>query len=258
MRAAPHPFASPVRLLQLPPLEIVSLRGPNDSMVGPSIDKDTLLASLPQEMSAALFGHGPKIKLAPGQILFLAGDAGEGCYRINSGLLKASVVSAAGGERILGIFGPGTIVGELSMIDGHPRSASVTAIRESQLVFLSRADFDVFGSANPEIYRRLMVLLARRLRDLDGSLLATSFLSLKGRTARVLLSLADAYGESVGLGRIMIRQKVSQSDLAAMAGIARENVSRIINDWTRRAVVSRIAGYYCLEDRAKLERELAN
>lgn len=58
------------------------------------------------------------------------------------------------------------------------------------------------------------------------------------------------------VGRIAVRQKVSQSDLAAMAGIARENVSRIINDWTRRAVVSRIAGYYCIENRTTLEREV--
>jgi CRP-like cAMP-binding protein len=60
--------------------------------------------------------------------------------------------------------------------------------------------------------------------------LATSFPSLKGRSARTLLGLADAFSENVGSGRIIVRQKVSQSDLAAMAGIARENVSRIIND----------------------------
>jgi CRP/FNR family transcriptional regulator, cyclic AMP receptor protein len=100
------------------------------------------------------------------------------------------------------------------------------------------------------------VLLTRRLRDVDNSLLATSFLSLKGRTARILLGLADAFGEHVGSGRVVVRQKVSQSDLAAMAGIARENVSRILNDWTRRALISRIAGYYCIENRATLEAEL--
>ena len=71
-----------------------------------------------------------------------------------------------------------------------------------------------------------------------------------------MLGLADAFGENVGSGRIVVRQKVSQSDLAAMAGIARENVSRILNDWTRRALISRIAGYYCIENRATLEREV--
>jgi len=217
---------------------------------------DTVLSCLPAGLSAELFGKGRLIGLAANGVLFLAGDPGDGCYRVESGLLKAAVVSASGAERILGIFGPGSIFGELSMIDGEPRSASMIAIRESKVVFVSRANFDALALAKPEICRRIMVLLTRRLRDVDNSLLATSFLSLKGRTARILLGLADAFGENVGSGRIVVRQKVSQSDLAAMAGIARENVSRILNDWTRRALISRIAGYYCIENRATLEREV--
>ena len=59
----------------------------------------------------------------------------------------------------------------------------------------------------------------------------------------------------VGAGRIVIRQKIGQADLAAMAGIARENVSRILNDWKRRKLVSRLSGYYCLENKAQLQRE---
>jgi CRP/FNR family transcriptional regulator, cyclic AMP receptor protein len=98
-------------------------------------------------------------------------------------------------------------------------------------------------------------LLAQRLRDTDNALVATNFLSLKGRLARALLSLAEAFGRDIGQGRILIRQKVSQSDLAAMAGIARENVSRVLNDWTGRSLVRRLAGYYCLENRAALQRE---
>jgi CRP-like cAMP-binding protein len=69
------------------------------------------------------------------------------------------------------------------------------------------------------------------------------------------LSLAEAFGHDVGQGRLLIRQKVTQSDLAAMAGIARENVSRILKDWTDRSLVSRLAGYYCLENKAAIEHE---
>jgi CRP-like cAMP-binding protein len=98
-------------------------------------------------------------------------------------------------------------------------------------------------------------LLARRLRDTDDALVATNFLSVKGRVARALLTIAEAFGHDVGQGRIVIRQKVSQSDLAAMAGIARENVSRVLNDWTSRSLVTRLAGYYCLENRSALQRE---
>ena len=157
---------------------------------------------------------------------------------------------------ILAILGPGALVGELSMIDGLPRSASVAAIRESKLSFVSRSVFNAVAHREPEIYRHITALLARRLRDVDEALTATSFLPLKGRTARALLSLAEAFGQDVGGGSILIRQKVSQSDIAAMAGIARENVSRILQDFMHRALISRLAGYYCLENKAALEREL--
>ena len=86
---------------------------------------------------------------------------------------------------------------------------------------------------------------------------AGSFLPMKGCVARALLDLADAFGQDLGQGRILIRQKVSQSDVAAMAGIARENVSRILNDWIRDKLVSRLSGYYCLENKANLKREAA-
>ena len=89
----------------------------------------------------------------------------------------------------------------------------------------------------------------------NDTVAATSFLSVKGRVARALLTLADEFGRDVGQGRIVIQQKVSQGDLAAMAGIARENVSRILNEWKRDAVVSRLSSYYCLENKKKLERE---
>ena len=213
---------------------------------------DTLFSVLPSALSASLFRQARVVRLAPQQTLFAAGDPGDGCYQVEEGLLKVTVASPAGGERILAILGPGALVGELSMIDGLPRSASVGAIRESKLSFVSRAVFNAVAHTQPEVYRHITVLLARRLREVDDALTATSFLPLKARTARALLSLSDAFGKDVGSGR---RQKFSQSDLAAMAGIARENCSRILQDWTRRSLVSRLAGYYCLENRAALERE---
>jgi len=167
------------------------------------------------------------------------------------------MISPSGAERILAIVGPGGIVGELSTIDGLPRSASVTAVRDAELTFVSRAAFQAFAEGHPKVYEVLVTLLASRLRDTDGVVAAGSFLPLKGRVARALLDLAEAFGHDVGQGRVLIRQKVSQSEVAAMAGIARENVSRILNDWIRDKLVSRLSGYYCLENKKKLERESA-
>jgi CRP/FNR family cyclic AMP-dependent transcriptional regulator len=215
-----------------------------------------ILSALPAELAFRLFDRARPVTLAADQTLFLAGDAGDGCYRVDEGLLKASMLSPAGGERILAIFGAGAVIGELSMIDGAPRSASVTALRPAKLQFVSRAWFDAFGAENPDVYRHLVTLLAGRLRDSNGALIAASFLSVKGRVARALLNLADAFGHDVGQGRILVRQKVTQSDLAAMAGIARENVSRVLQDWMKRKVVSRLAGYYCIEDKGSLTAEV--
>jgi CRP-like cAMP-binding protein len=211
--------------------------------------------TLPAIFSYRLMDRARRVQIDPGQALFFAGDPGDGCYWVHEGLLKVHVVSHAGSDRILAILGAGTIVGELSMFDGAPRSASVTAIRPSQLSFVTRAHFEAMLQDHPEVYRELAMILARRLRDIDDAMAATSFLSLRGRAARALLALAEAFGQNVGDGRIVIRQKVTQSDIAAMAGIVRESFSRVMHDWSSRSLVSRLSGYYCLENRSVLERE---
>jgi CRP/FNR family cyclic AMP-dependent transcriptional regulator len=225
-------------------------------MTKPQARPTDVLSALPAELSSRLFTKARMVSLSADETLFLAGDAGDGCYRVEEGLLKASILSPTGGERILAIFGAGAVIGELSMIDGAPRAASVTALRDAKLQFVSRAAFEAFGADNADVYRHLVALLAARLRDTNGALIATSFLSVKGRVARALLNLSEAFGHDVGNGRILVRQKVTQSDLAAMAGIARENVSRVLQDWMKRKVVSRLAGYYCLENKVALQREV--
>ena len=226
-------------------------------MLGPLPSSANLFSVFPEWLAARLFANARPIRLAADEMLFLAGDPGDGCYRVEQGLLKVSMTAASGAERILAIVGPGGIVGELSTIDGLPRSASVSAVRNSELTFVGRAAFQTFAEQYPEVYRHLVTLLASRLRDTNAVVAAGSFLPLKGRVARALLDLALAFGQDVGQGRILIRQKVSQSDVAAMAGIARENVSRILNTWNRDKLISRLSGYYCLEDIARLKHEAA-
>ena len=122
--------------------------------------------------------------------------------------------------------------------------------------FLGKAAFEAFAEKHPELYKSWVRLLAERLRETDTTVAAGSFLSLKGRMARTLLELAEHFGQEVGSGRVVIRQKIRQTDLAAMAGIARENVTRILNDWQRRKLMSRPSGYYCLEDKAQLDHQI--
>ena len=224
-------------------------------MLKPTRPGPSLLSGLPGHLASDLFVGAKPVRLKADEVLFLAGDPGDGCYRIDEGLLKVSMMSRTGTERILSFMGPGSIVGELSMIDGRPRSAAVVAVRDATLSFLSRSAFEAFAQRQPEIYKSLVTLLATRLRETDTVIAAGSFLPLKGRVASTLLELAVHFGQDVGSGRVVIRQKIGQSDIAAMAGIARENVSRILNDWKRRKLVSRLSGYYCLENKAQLEHE---
>src|SRR5438034_2057433 len=213
-----------------------------------------ILSGLPERLLAQLFADAKSCHLRAGDTLFAAGDAGDGCYRVERGLLKVVITSRRGEERILAILGPGEIAGELSIIDRQPRSASVIAIKDCALRFISQKNFEKCTKQDPDIYRYLVNVLALRLRETDQAVAADSFLTVKARLARALLELSEYLGEDAGEGRGLIRHKIGQSDLAAMAGVARENVSRALSDWKRRGLVTRSSGFYCLNDVTTLKR----
>ena len=169
---------------------------------------------MPTRLSNELFAGAEVVRVPAGQVLFRAGDPADGCYRVEGGLLKVTMFSHSGTERILAFHGPGAIVGELAIIDGLPRTTSAVAVRDAALSFLSRAAFEAFAEKHhPEFCQSLFRLLTKRVRDRDKMVAATSFLM-------ALLELADHFGQDVGRGRIVIRQKIRQRDIAAMAGTA--------------------------------------
>ena len=220
------------------------------------VSTSNVLSGLPKRLASKLFAGATPYPLKSGQALFRAGDPGDGCYRVEQGLMKVVVASPQGEERIIAILGPDAIVGELAMIDGLPRSASVVAIRDCALRFVSRDAFEECKAAHPEICQYLMSTLATRLREADDALAAATFLTVKGRLARALLELADHVGQDNGAGHILLHHKISQSDLAAMAGVARENVSRTLSEWRRRELVTQSSNYYCINDTTALAREM--
>ena len=222
-------------------------------MLGPKYP--SLMSELPTCLLTELFAGAELVRLRAGAVLFRAGDSSNGCYRVEDGLLKVTMVSSSGAERILAFLSRDAIVGELSTIDGLPRSATVVAVRDAAVRLLSRAAFEAFAEKHPKLYKALVRVLANRLRATDTAVAASSFLSLKGRMARTLLELAEHFGQDVGLGRIVIRQKIRQIELAGMAGIARENATRVLNDWQRRKLIGRLSGYYCVENKARLEQQ---
>src|ERR1700757_4477232 len=186
----------------------------------PKSASTAILSRLPERLSAQLFAGAKSCHLRAGDALFAAGDSGDGCYRLERGLLKVIITSPRGEERILAILGPGEIAGELSIIYRQPRSASVVAIKDCDLSFLSQKSFEKCTRQHPDIYRYLVNVLALRLRETDQAVAADSFLTVKARLARALLELTYYLGEDAGAGRIVIRHKIGQRDLAAMAGVA--------------------------------------
>jgi len=220
---------------------------------------NTLLSGVSTALSAhlfELFDVARVHEVKAGGVLFAAGDVGDGCYRLDKGLLKVMVTSTAGEERIVAILGPGAIVGELAMIDRMPRSASVVALRDSVLRFISREAYEKRVLALPETKQALLEILAFRLRQADEELAAATFLSVKARVARALLEVAEFLGKPSGPQCVVLDEKISHADLAAMAGVARENASRVLSEWRRRnLVLTGTSPYYILNDITELERE---
>ena len=212
------------------------------------------LEGLDEDLTVELSRLARSIKLASGAILFENGDPGNGFYAVVEGSLKVSILSVDGDEQLLAVLGPGDLVGELALLDGRPRSATVSALKEAQLAFVDKAAFERFADEKPAVYRHMLSIVGKRLRHANDVLAARSFLPLPGRVAQTLLQLAETFGKPLDDGRMLIHYKLSQADIANMSGAARENVSRVLNDWKRSGTISRISGYYCLEDPELLEQ----
>jgi CRP-like cAMP-binding protein len=126
---------------------------------------------------------------------------------------------------------------------------------DCELNFVSRNAFDQFARERPEIYRYLARMLATRLRQADEAIASMAFCPVKARVARALYTLVENIGEETDCGEIQIPGIIHQADIAAMAGVARENASRILSEWERQKLVTRSSGGYRVHDKAKLQRE---
>ena len=184
------------------------------------------------------------------------GESGNGCYRLERGLLKVVVTSPYGAERILAFLAAGSIAGELALIDAQPRSASLIAVEDCELSFVRQEAFAQIIEQNSQLSQYLVKVLAARLREADQALAAASFLTVKARVACALVALGELFGERQGADHMVIRYKINQNDLAAMVGTARENVSRVLSGWKKRKIVTRSSGYWRLDDIAALRHSM--
>ena len=213
---------------------------------------DQITRSLTWPVRRAFLTASKPVSLRIREILFHAGDAGDGCYLLRSGVVKASVIARDGQERLLAILGPGALIGELALIDDDPRSATISALKDTRLMHLTKSAFFRLADANPQIYRQALKLLAQRLRGTNDSVVAQGTVTVLGRVARAFASRAEGLGDEQRDGRILLAYKITQNDIAGMAGVARENASRAINDLLRDGVLSRAGSFYMIERPSEL------
>ncbi len=212
-----------------------------------------LFAGLHEQELTQLSRHFIKRNYPKGQILFHKGDEGGNLYIILRGSLKIVLPSSDQEEIILAILTIGEVVGELSFIDGKQRSATVVAAEDTDVLSLKRDDFLKFLSNNFNAVRKIFEILAGRLRDTDDTLEEAYFFDLPARIARKLLSLARQFG-AWDHDRISIKVRLTQRDIAAMAGTTRESVNKQLRILRQKGLIKYDGGYLTILDPARIAR----
>jgi CRP-like cAMP-binding protein len=182
---------------------------------------------LPPAAVAELEGLGGHRSYAAGETLFLEGDRAGEALMLLSGEVKISVGSLEGREVILDVLEAGSLIGELSAVDGEPRSATVAALSAVEVLAVSAGEFNAFLDRHPEVLRALLLEVIRRLRVRVRHQLEFGTGDALGRVCARLVELADRYGEDRG-DAMALSSPVSQSDLAAWTGLSREAVVKAL------------------------------
>lgn len=186
-------------------------------------------------------------RFAKNALILTAGDSGDALFVVRSGEVKVVLAGDDGREVILNVLGIGEHFGELALIDGRPRSAHVVATQPSSLLILRRSDFRRQVEQNPQVAWGLMVELARRLRQADGTIGSLVLLDVPGRVAKVLLEHANP-GEPATLVKQLTHQTI-----AHMIGASRETVSRAMAEFQEKGMIAVQRRVVTILNRAALE-----
>jgi len=171
------------------------------------------------------------------QGIILAEEEGDALFIIASGQVKVSIVSENGREMILSLLGEGAIFGELSLLDGKPRSANVVATQDTALYMVRRADFLQLVYKVPQIAIGLLAELAARLRKTDRKIEGLALLDVTSRISETLLQLAEEQGSQTEFG-VTLSARPTHQQLANMSGTTRETVSRVLKRLENQGYIS--------------------
>ena len=183
-----------------------------------------LFQSLSQSQLASVGAHVAWRVYEKGAIVLRQGDVADSLFVIASGQVKV-YMTEGDREVILKTLSAGDFFGELPMLDMEPRSASVAAIERCHLQTLTYKALQRAMEGSPDIAKRVLETLAKRLRDADRKISTLALMDISSRVSRALLELAI-----LSNGRMVVGEPYTQKDLAGMVGASREMVNRTLQD----------------------------
>lgn len=194
-----------------------------------SSDRTTadFLSALSPEDAEAFRAHGTVRRYSPGAILFHEAQVPDQVVVLLEGRVKVSCVDDEGKQVVLAIRGAGDLVGELSAIDGNPRSATATAIDDVAALVVPAGDFKSFVRERPEAALSIVQVLSSRLRDADRKRVEFAVLDSVGRVAARILELCERFGVPTERG-VAVDVPMSQEELGGWTGCSREATSKAL------------------------------
>lgn len=194
-------------------------------------------------------------RYAAGTAVFFQDDPSDSLYIVLSGSAKVFQTSEDGKDRILRILRRGDSFGELAMIEGRPRSASVQTLEDTEMLALARKDFADFAGQHPEVLWKLLAALAEWVRRMNEEVLDLSFRDVPYRVLRLLSQLVERHGEA-GPDGWRITLPLSPRELASMAGSNSETVARLLDRFESEGLVRRSGTAWVVPDPKALTRAL--
>jgi CRP-like cAMP-binding protein len=190
-----------------------------------------------------------------GTAIFFQDDPADSLYVVLSGSAKVLRTSEDGRDRILMILRSGDAFGELAMIEGLPRSATVQTLEDTEMLVVSRRDFEAFARAHPDFLWKLLQAMAERLRKVNEDVLDLSFRDVPYRVLQLLLQLVARHGES-GPEGWRIKMPLSVREMSSMVGANTETVGRLLDRYESDGLVRRQGPNWIVPDKDALQRAL--
>lgn len=194
-------------------------------------------------------------RFSSGEMVFGEGDPCTGMYVVEAGHIRIFKTSPGGREQVLSTDGPGSSVAELPVFDGGNYPASVSAVEDCTLLFVSKQDFQSLCLAHPEVALKVLRVVGARLRRLVGIIEELSFTTVRHRLAAFLVRLARREGARTQEG-LEITLPASNQELAAQIGTVRELVSRNLSRFQSEKLIQMDGRRIVIPDLKSLESEL--